>query len=141
MTLVTKILGGLLLLFSISMWYGHEQYVKRKIPFQYATAYQTILITFTSVALLIGCHLWILPITIVLWFFMQYLVMRWKLTNQKFFDPSYTLFFVVLLFTADFCGVHRFNLLGWTISFVITVILYFISLSLAFPVVERRKWK
>ena len=141
MNLAAKILGGLLLLFSISMWYGHRQYVKRKIPFQYATAYQTVLITFTSVGLLVGCHLWILPIAIVLWFFMQYLVMNWKLSNRKLFDPSYVLFFVVLLFAADFCWTHGFGLLGWMVSFVVTTILYFISLSLSFPVLERREWK
>lgn len=116
------------------MWYGHRRYVKRRIPFQYATAYQTILVTFTSLGLLAGCHLWILAIAVFLWFFMQHLVMDWKFSNQKLFDPSYVLFFVVLLFTADFCWARGFSFLGWIGSFVATAILYFVALTLAFPV-------
>jgi len=141
MSIITKILGSLLALFSISMWYGHRQYVKRKIPFQYATAYQTILVTFTSIGLLAGCHLWIFPIAIFLWFFMQYLVMNWRFSNRKFFDPSCILFSVVLFFCADFCWTRSLSLLGWIISFITTAILYFIALSIVFPVLEKREWK
>ena len=96
MNLAAKILGGVLLLFSISMWYGHRQYVKREIRFQYTTAYQMILVTFTSLGLLLGCHLWILPIAVVLWFFMGVFVINWIHSNRKLFDPSYILFFVIL---------------------------------------------
>ena len=102
MNLAAKILGGVLLLFSISMWHGHRQYVKREIPFQYATAYQMILVTFTSLGLLLGCHLWILPIAIVLWFFMDVFVIKSIRSNRKPFGPSYVLFFVILFFAADF---------------------------------------
>lgn len=141
MNLAAKILGGVLLLFSISMWYGHRQYVKREIHFQYTTAYQMILVTFTSLGLLLGCHLWILPIAVVLWFFMGVFVINWIHFNRKLFDPSYILFFVILLFAADFCWNRSLSLLGWVVSLVVTAILYFISLSLAFPVLERREWK
>jgi hypothetical protein len=141
MSIITNILGSLLALFSISMWCGHRQYVKRKIPFQYATAYQTILVTFTAIGLLAGCHLWILPVAIFLWFFMQSFVTNWRFSNRKYFDPGYILFFVVLFFCADFCWVRRFSLLGWTISFVAVIFLYLIALSIAFPLLERREWK
>lgn len=139
MNLAAKILGGVLLLFSISMWHGHRQYVKREIPFQYATAYQMILVTFTSLGLLLGCHLWILPIAIVLWFFMDVFVIKSIRSNRKPFGPSYVLFFVILFFAADFSWNHSLSLLGWMVSLVVTAILYFISLNLAFPLLERRE--
>lgn len=141
MNILTKVLGGLVLLVSLSMWYGHRQYVKRKIPFQYATAYQTILVTFTAIGLLIGCHLWILPISIILWIFMQYLFISWKFSKRKFIEPSSILLFTVWLFSGDFCWSLKFGFLGWIITFVISTILYFIFLALAFPVFENREWK
>ena len=141
MNLAAKILGGMLLLFSISMWFGHRQYVKREIRFQYATAYQMILVTFTSLGLLLGCHLWILPIAIVLWFSMNVFVINWIYSNRKLFDPGYILFFVILLFAADFCWKRNLSLLGWIVSLVVTAILYLISFNLAFPILERREWK
>lgn len=141
MGIITKILGIVLAFISISLWYGHRQYVKRKTPFQYATAYHTILITFTSIGLIAGCHLWIFLIAIFLWFFMQYFVMNKSFSNQIFLDPSYILFFTALLFAADLNWSHGFSLIGWIVSFVVTAILYFIALHLAFPVLDKREWK
>ncbi|MBU4349377.1 hypothetical protein KJ830_05885 [bacterium] len=168
MDIVTKILGSLLALFSISMWYGHKQYVKRKIPFQIATAYQTILVTFTSIGLLVGCHLWIVVIAIPLWWpILTILVTKERmyeaykskqqmkkygrvpvpsdLASQfkipKLFKADYVLFYAILIFTADFCLARGLSLLGWIASFIVAAILYFISLNLAFPELERREWK
>lgn len=165
MDIVTKILGSLLALFSISMWYNHRQYVKRKIPFQCATAYQTILVTFTSMGLLVGCRLWIVVIAIPLWPILTILVTRERmyeaykskettrsgrilhpdLVSQlkipKLFKADYVLFYAILIFTADFCLARGISLLGWITSFIVATILYFISWNLAFPVLERREWK
>jgi len=108
-------------------------------PFQKATAYQMILITFTSIGLLVGCRLWILPVAVILWFLMPYLVMEMlALSRKKIFDTSVLLFIVVLLFVADFCWVRKLSLLGWIVSFIVTAILYVISGHLAFPVKEKR---
>ena len=167
MDIVTKILGSLLTLFSISMWYGHKQYAKRKILFRYATPYQTILVTFTSIGLLVGCHLWIVVIAIPLWWPIltilvtkerMYEAYKSKETTKsgrilppglvasqfkipKLFEAGYVLFYVILIFTADFCLARGLSLLGWIASFIVAAILYFISLNLAFPVLERREWK
>ena len=166
MNIVTKILGSLLALFSISMWYKHKQYVKKKIPFHYATGYQIILVTFTSIGLLAGCRLWIVVIAIPLWWpILAILVTKERiyeaykskettrsgrilhpdLVSQlkipKLFKADYVLFYAILIFTADFCLARGISLLGWIASFIVATILYFISWNLAFPVLERKEWK
>jgi len=59
----------------------------------------------------------------------------------KLFEADYVLFYAILIFTADFCLARGLSLLGWIASFIVTAIPYFISLNLAFPVLERREWK
>lgn len=139
MSLIPQVIGAALGVFSIWMWYGHSQYVKRETPFQKATAYKMILTTFTSIGLLIGCRLWILPVAVILWFWMPYIVIEMlALSRKKILDTSVLLFIVVLLFAADFCWVRKLSLLGWIVSFIVTTILYVVSGHLAFPVKEKR---
>lgn len=138
MSIAAKILGGILLMYSISMWYGHRVYVRNKIGFQYATAYKMILATFTSIGLLVGCHIWILVLSILFWFTMPFFVIN--LQDKKYLGPRYILNYVIIIFTLDLSFSRDFVWWGWTLSIIISEILYMVSLQKAFPI-EQKEWK
>lgn len=138
MSITTKILGSLLLIYSISMWYGHRMYVRKRVGFQYATAYQMILATYTALGLLLGCHIWILAISIPLWFLMQFLVINFK--DRKYLDPSYILNYVIIVFALDLSFARGFEWWGWILSIILSVASYMFLLEKAFPI-EQKEWK
>jgi hypothetical protein len=57
MNTVSMIIGIALVILSASLWFCHwYSYIRVRQPFNRASGYQIILITFTAIGLLLGCH-------------------------------------------------------------------------------------
>ncbi len=125
--MLTRVLGGVLMVLSISFWLEMRRRIKRRVPYTYTTGFQTILLSFTSLTLLTGGRLWVLAAATASWFLMQALVLSHR-------DRAmYYLLAVVLAMAAEFSWVMRLSTPGWVVSLIMAAVLYEVALYAAFP--------
>ena len=136
MNTVRIVVGLLALIYGGCMWAGHRLYVRKNRPFQMATGYQMLVVTFTGIDLLAGCHAWIVLPAALFYFVLPGLVLG--LGNRRYLDPSYLVNYLVLGYAFDWGVAQRTEWWGFLIAVVLSQITYLVLLAKTFPIRERR---
>ena len=136
MTTISMIVGIVLVLLSASLWFGHWfSYIRVRQPFNRASGYQIILITFTAIGLLLGCHLWILVALLLFSLLMPVIVSREMYSRGLFRAYNIALMFVVIV-SSDYCWSRGHEPLVWGLTYMSAFILYGVLVKMAFPVIS-----